>query len=157
MHRLRLRSSRRCALTGLLLMTALPAAVAEPVPEPILPGALEWASPPSIPGLASAWVIGSEGGAGTYVLRVRLARGARIPPHTHPDERYTVVLSGTLYVGFGAVFDPARLVAMPAGTVYVAPAAVPHYLWARDGDVEYQEAGVGPTGTRWAGQPADTR
>ena len=34
---------------------------------------------------------------------------------------------------------------VPAGALYVAPANVPHSLWARDGDVIYQEAGVGPT------------
>jgi quercetin dioxygenase-like cupin family protein len=149
--------SRRVSLTCLMLLPAFLATAADPVPEPIRPADLEWSSPPGLPGLASAWIIGSQAAAGTYVLRVRLGRGARIPPHTHPDERHTVVLSGTLYVGFGEVFDPARLVAMPRGTVYVAPANVPHFLWARDGEVEYQEAGVGPTGTVWAGQPADPR
>jgi hypothetical protein len=29
--------------------------------------------------------------------------------------------------------------------VYVAPQGVPHYVYAKDGDVVYQEAGVGPT------------
>lgn len=73
--------------------------------------------------------------------------GGRIPPHTHPDARNATVLAGTLHVGFGATFDAARLVAIPGGAVYVAPANVPHYGWAKDGDVLYQEAGVGPTGT----------
>jgi hypothetical protein len=38
-------------------------------------------------------------------------------------------------------------VAVPAGGLYVAPASQPHTLWARDGEVVYQEAGTGPTGT----------
>jgi hypothetical protein len=57
------------------------------------------------------------------------------------------VLSGTIYVGFGATFDEAKMVAVPAGGVYVAPAKVPHYVWAKDGEAVYQEAGVGPTAT----------
>ena len=65
----------------------------------------------------------------------------------HPDERSSTVLSGTIYVGFGEIFDEARLVAIPAGAVYVAPANVPHYVWAKDGEAVYQEAGVGPTAT----------
>lgn len=32
------------------------------------------------------------------------------------------------------------MVAVPAGT--------PHFLWARDGEVEYQKSEVGPSGAR---------
>ena len=39
------------------------------------------------------------------------------------------------------------MVAIPEGAVYVAPANVSHYLWAKDGDVVFQEGGVGPTAT----------
>jgi quercetin dioxygenase-like cupin family protein len=92
-------------------------------------------------------VLGAEKQEGTYVQRVILATGARIPPHTHPDSRYSTVLSGTLYVAFGAKPADADFVAVPAGGLYVAPASQPHTLWARDGEVVYQEAGTGPTGT----------
>ena len=57
------------------------------------------------------------------------------------------MLAGTVYVGFGENFNEAEVVAIPAGAVYIAPANVPHYLWAKEGDVMYQEAGMGPTGT----------
>lgn len=116
-------------------------------PAPILPAALHWFSPPGNAAVRAAWVLGAEDRPGAYLLRVRLAADARLPPHAHPDARHTTVLSGTLYVGFGAAFDSARVVAVPVGAVYVAPAGVAHYLWARDGAVEYQEAGVGPTAT----------
>jgi quercetin dioxygenase-like cupin family protein len=119
----------------------------EPQPKPVLPGSLVWVSPPSLPDIKTSWVLGAESQAGTYVLRVMLRKGARIPAHTHPDTRYTTVLSGTLYVGFGEVGDDSKMVAVPAGAVYVAPAGVPHYLHARDGRVVYQEGGSGPTAT----------
>ena len=45
------------------------------------------------------------------------------------------------------MFDESKVVAIPAGGVYVAPANVAHYVWARDGEAIYQEAGVGPTAT----------
>lgn len=115
---------------------------------PILPDQLQWTTPPNIPAVRSAWILGTEQQVGTYVVRVVLAANGRIPPHTHPDTRYSTVLSGTLYVGFGAKFDAAALVAVPAGGVYVAPAGIAHFLWARDGEVTYQEAGTGPTGTK---------
>jgi quercetin dioxygenase-like cupin family protein len=121
--------------------------------DPVLPSALKWASPPQIPGLRGAWVLGSESGTGTYVQRVILQQGARIPLHTHPDTRYSTVLSGTLYVSFGNATDDRSFVAVPAGGLYVAPANQPHTLWARDGEVVYQEAGTGPTGTAMVPAP----
>lgn len=132
---------------GLVWVVAQAMAAQPAAPQPILPETLQWAGPPNNPLLKAAWVVGAEGEPGPYALRVKLAAGGRIPPHTHPDTRYSTVLSGTLYVGFGAVADDARVVAVPAGAVYVAPGKVPHYLYAKDGDVIYQEGGVGPTAT----------
>lgn len=117
------------------------------VPAPVLPETLRWGSPPNLPGIQGAWIIGSEKSPGHYVLRVKLASGARIPPHTHPDERNTTVLAGTIYVGFGEFFAEDTVVAVPTGAVYIAPANVPHYIWSKEGEAIYQEAGVGPTET----------
>jgi quercetin dioxygenase-like cupin family protein len=128
------------------ILTAVAAAAGD-APAPVLPDSLHWVSPPNIPGLEAAWVIGQEQKLGPYILRVRIAAGGRIPPHTHPDERNSTVLAGTIYVGFGEAFDEKKIVAIPAGAVVVVPAGVPHYVWARDGEAMYQEAGVGPTGT----------
>lgn len=116
-------------------------------PRVVLPQALTWFSPPNIPSLQGAWALGEEKKAGPYILRVKLAAGGRTPPHTHPDERNNTVLSGTLYVGFGKTFDEKNAVAVPAGGIYVIPPNVAHYVWAKDGDVVYQEAGIAPTGT----------
>lgn len=139
---------------GLVLIAALSVAAAtQPnAPVPILPDSLEFAGLPAMPGAESAQVVGEPQKAAPYLLRVRLAAGARIPPHTHPDERNSTVLSGTIYVGFGETFDEKKMVAIPAGAVYVAPAGVPHYVWAKDGPAIYQEAGNGPTGTRFLGR-----
>lgn len=139
-------SARRLLAIALLPVAVL--AVAQvPSVQPILPDALRWTSPPTIPGLKGAWLLGSEKEAGTYVQRVVLAAGARIPTHTHPDTRYSTILSGTLYVAFGDKPADKDFVAIPAGALYVAPAGQAHTLWARDGEVTYQEAGNGPTGT----------
>jgi len=116
-------------------------------PKPINPDSLKWISPPNNTSLHAAWVLGSGNDSGTYVLRVMLDKGGKIPPHTHPDKRYSTVLSGTLYVGFGESIEESGMVAVGAGEVYVAPANVPHYLWAKEGEVTYQEAGEGPTAT----------
>jgi quercetin dioxygenase-like cupin family protein len=118
-----------------------------PLPIPMLAERLTWVSPPTLPALQSAWMLGTESQTGLYLLRVKRTPGGRIPPHDHPDERTTTVLSGTLYVGFGETFDETKVVAIPSGAVYVAPAEVPHYIWAKEGEVWCQEMGMGPTGT----------
>lgn len=116
-------------------------------PKPIIPDTLKWSGPPSIPNLSAAWVTGNEKDTGTYIIQVKLKAKGIIPPHSHPDTRYTTVLSGTLYVGFGKTTEDSMMVAIPTGAVYCAPANVPHYLKSKTGDVIYQEVGVAPTGT----------
>lgn len=139
-------------ITALLLAGITSTVLAQEVtaPTPILPSDLKWQASPAIKGAESVWVIGAADRKGIYAQRVRLAQGAMISPHTHTDERFSVVLSGTIYVGFGTEFDESQVVAIPTGGVYIAPAGVPHYVWAKDGVAEYQESGVGPTSTAFA-------
>jgi len=135
-----------------MLVAAGAAAGSPGDPVPVLPDTCLWSGPATNPALLASWLVGAEDQAGLYAVRVKLDAGGSIPPHTHPDTRYSTVLEGTLWVGFGAERDDARLVAVPKGAVYVAPAGVPHFLVAREGDVEYQESGVGPTATVLAAQ-----
>lgn len=121
--------------------------MADAKPQVIHPDQMPWISPPALSGLSASWMLGKETEQTPYLLRVILRQGTQIPVHTHPDERQTTVLKGTLYVGFGDTFDAQQLVAVPEGSVYIAPAHQAHYLWAKDGDVLYQEAGIGPTRT----------
>ncbi|MFM9942980.1 MAG: cupin domain-containing protein [Hyphomicrobiaceae bacterium] len=118
-------------------------------PAPIMPDAIKWTSPPTLPGVQTAWVLGAGDKPGAYTLRVKIAQGSRIPPHTHPEERHGTVLSGTMYLGFSPTFDESKAIAIPAGGVWVAPSNVPHFLWAKDGEVVFQCAGVGPSGTHF--------
>jgi len=131
----------------LVMCLTISVQAADNTPQPISVANLPWINPPGISGVQLKWILGSEQHTGLYALRVKLEKGARIPPHTHPDERNSTVLSGTLYAGFGERFEESNMVAIHAGDVYVAPAGIPHYLYAKDGDVVYHEAGYGPTGS----------
>lgn len=136
--------------TLILAGVAIASQAQQAPPVPILPDDLKWQGSPTLPGAESVWVIGSADKQGIYAQRVRLAHDAKIAPHVHSDKRFSVVLAGTIYVGFGATFDAASVVAIPTGGVYIAPAGVSHYVWARDGAAEYQESGVGPTSTTFS-------
>ncbi len=55
------------------------------------------------------------------------------------------MLSGTYWSGVGETFDATRLEVFPAGSFYVIPAGLPHFSAVLEGEVEFQEAGVGPS------------
>lgn len=129
-------------LTGITAVNAQSTA-----PVAIVSDELNWISPALIAGLRFTWINGNETDPGLYVLRVKLESGTKIPPHSHPDQRLSTVLSGTLYVGFGEFFDQNALIEIKAGDAYIAPAQTPHFIWAKHGAVEYQETGLGPTAT----------
>lgn len=97
-------------------------------------------------GVTLALVTGDPAKAGLYTTHATMAAGSRVAPHTHPDPRITVVTDGTMYVGVGEVFDPARLVAYPEGSVFVTPADVPHFMLAKDGATSVLDSGAGPSG-----------
>jgi quercetin dioxygenase-like cupin family protein len=93
----------------------------------------------------AATLTGAQGAAGLYTIRVRIARGGRIAPHTHPDERTLTVVSGEVYYGFGETVDMGAAKLYGAGAVFTVPAGAPHWAEATTSDVVYQEAGMGPT------------
>lgn len=101
-----------------------------------------------------AMVYGDTAKPGIYVQRVKFAPGFKIMPHWHPDEvRTIVVLSGTLYFGYGEKWDESKLKAFPAGTFFTEPPRAPHFAWAKDGEVLLQITAVGPTGVTMVEQP----
>lgn len=140
------------AISMLLASAAVLAQTEATAPAPVMPGAIKWTSPSALPGVQTAWVLGAGDKAGAYLLRVKFAPGSRIPPHSHPEERSGTVLSGTVYLGFGPTFDESKAVAIPAGGVWVAPANVPHFLWAKDGEAVFQCGGIGPSATNFVKQ-----
>ena len=131
-------------LLGLILACATPA-LADSDTRPLfkLPQEIEFSGPPDQ--LQSAVVFGDPTKPGLYVQRFRFPPGLKVPPHWHPDEmRTVVVLSGTLYYAFGERWDESKLAPLPAGSFFYEPPHVPHYAWAKDGEVILQLTAIGP-------------
>ncbi len=80
-----------------------------------------------------------------YELRVHLKKGGIIVPHSHTDTRYVTVLAGELISGRGTVIDLKHTIRYPAGSYFIIPAGTIHFAQALNGDVVYQESGIGPT------------
>ncbi|MEM8792131.1 MAG: cupin domain-containing protein [Pseudomonadota bacterium] len=116
----------------------------------IEPGTTALQPLPAFPGVSNGFLIGAFDRAGLYAAEGEMAAGSTFPPHTHPDTRLTIVISGTMYLGEGTTADPARLIAYPAGTAAITPGGTPHYMAAQDGDVRVLEIGAGPSGFAFA-------
>ena len=84
---------------------------------------IAWSANPMLPpGVQVAVLAGDPAKADLYVMRVKIPANIQIKPHSHPDAvRMITVLSGTLYLGFGAVFDADKLVPMAPGTFFTEP------------------------------------
>ena len=109
------------------------------------PQDIVWAQRRAAPDVFYAAIYGDPARAGPYAFRVRAQAGHMLPAHTHPDERTITVLSGTYWAGVGEAYSPAKLIAFPAGSFYVVPAGLPHFSAVLEGEVVFQESGVGPS------------
>ncbi|HTE43890.1 MAG TPA: cupin domain-containing protein, partial [Gemmatimonadaceae bacterium] len=87
----------------------------------------------------------------SFVIRLKLADGAKVPPHWHPIDEHVTVISGTFYMGTGETVDESAAVAMIAGAYALMPKEVRHFAWASEETV-VQIHGVGPFKTFFVGQ-----
>jgi quercetin dioxygenase-like cupin family protein len=134
---------------ALALCAALSGVLAQEAPPVTAPDQVAWKPLAPAPGVDIAFLAGAADKPGLYELRVRMAPGSVIAPHTHPDTRYFTILSGDLYAGVGPDFKPETARKLSAGSFMVMQAGVPHYVLAKDGPVVFQDSGIGPTGTQW--------
>jgi quercetin dioxygenase-like cupin family protein len=138
---------KACITSGLLsasLLLGANLAVADDTRIVKLPQDISFTGPPE--GVQIAVLYGDPAKPGLYVLRLKLAPGAKVMPHTHPEEvRTLTVLSGTLYFGLGDQWDESKLTPYPAGTFFSELPSVPHFVAAKDGEVIFQATGIGPT------------
>lgn len=147
----RLRRIVRHIIRAAIVVAALPHALAAQSAAPVVPklqvqpDQLRWVAGGN--GIQTATVVGDPSKPGVYVTRLRFAKGTRIAPHLHPDERVAVVLSGSMYFGYGDAFDESALVHMVPGSTWTEPPKTAHFAFAKDEDVVIQVTGIGPSGT----------
>ena len=95
-------------------------------------------------GISSAVLSGSPSTEGSpFVIRIKMADGATIPPHWHPIDEHLTVVSGTFHMGIGETFDQSTAKAMTVGSYGVMPKDVRHFAWAT-GETVVQVHGIGP-------------
>lgn len=123
----------------MLLALILAAAVA------VTPDTIVWKdAPPTLPaGSKIAVLEGNPQSHGIFTMRVRIPAGASLPPHMHPRDERVTVLSGAVELGFGIKADRSSTRRYGAGSFYVNPPNVAHYIFFPEETV-LQMTGIGP-------------
>jgi quercetin dioxygenase-like cupin family protein len=136
---------RACLALVTALATSTAAATAAAGPTIVTPDSIAWA-PGTGPetGAKIAVLEGNPDKAGPYTVRLQLPSGGKFGPHSHQDVEHVTVLSGTLLVGLGDVFDASKMKALPPGSYVVIPAGLHHFAMAR-GETVLQIHGTGPS------------
>jgi quercetin dioxygenase-like cupin family protein len=148
-------SVMRAAILITLLAASVLNAQTPPKPDPpigLTPEAMVWTDgPPTLPGGSKMAVIeGSPKSDGMFTMRVRIPAGSAIPPHWHPRQERVTVLSGAVDLGFGSVANAGNTKRYRAGSFYVNPPRVMHFLFFPEA-TEMQMTGIGP----WELQTSD--
>ena len=68
--------------------------------------------------------------SGDYTIRLKLPDGYKIAPHTHPYRENVTVISGTLKVGMGDMFDAGKMMSFGAGSFAYLDPSMHHYAAA---------------------------
>jgi quercetin dioxygenase-like cupin family protein len=129
-------------LLGALTATS---AIAASAPTIVTPGTIAWtAGTGPEEGVQVAVLEGDPSKAGPYTVRLNIPSGGKFLPHSHRDVEHVTVISGTLLVGLGDVFDASKMKALPAGSYVVIPAGLHHFAMAQGATI-LQIHGTGPS------------
>ena len=115
-----------------------------------LPKEIKWVA--NAGGSEQAILFGDPSKAGLYIVLTKWTPHHNSRPHSHPNDRYITVLSGTWWVNTGANYDPDGMKPVPAGSYVVHYGNQIHYDGAKDGEVILQIVGMGPATSRAAEQ-----
>jgi quercetin dioxygenase-like cupin family protein len=91
-----------------------------------------------------------------FAMRLKMPKGYRIAPHTHPKPEIVTVISGTARLGMGETPDPAKAKVLPAGSFFAMSPGMPHYFLADDETV-IQLNSTGPWSLTYVNPKDDPR
>ena len=106
------------------------------------PADIKWST--SASGNSTAVLYGDPSKPGMYIVLTKWSPGHMSMPHSHPNDRFITVISGTWWVGTGPNYDPASTKAIPAGSFVTHYGKQIHYDGAKDGECLLQIVGMGP-------------
>jgi hypothetical protein len=106
------------------------------------PENIKWTG--SADGPKQAILFGDPSKPGLYGVLTKWTPHHMSRPHTHPNDRYIYVISGTWWVGWGPKYDPDSTAPMPAGSFVQHFGKQIHYDGAKDEECVLEIVGMGP-------------
>ena len=124
----------------------------------LLPQEIKWSpGPPSIqPGAEVAVLFGDPAKDGLFAMRLKLPKGYKIAPHTHPKPEVVTVISGTFRLGMGETADQSKGKPLTAGGFFAMPPGMAHFAFA-DEDTVVQLNSTGPWSLNYVNAADDPR
>ena len=107
------------------------------------PAELTWKDLPSLPGVKIAVIEGPLTQAVPIMFRLKFPANYSVPPHSHPGIEHITIISGTLNMGMGDVFDRTKTRALTPGNVAIMPPGTHHFVWTSEETVG-QVHSIGP-------------
>ena len=89
-------------------------------------------------------VFGDSTKPGLYGIVIKWPPHQNTRPHSHPNDRFVTVLSGTWWINTGAKFDPDHMVPIKPGSFVVHHANEIHYDATKDDPAMIYIVGMGP-------------
>ena len=81
--------------------------------------------------------------SGDFTVRLKMPDGYKIAPHWHPHRENVTVISGSLKVGMGDMFDESKMGTFAAGSFAFLDPNMHHYVMAQ-GETVVQVHGMAP-------------
>lgn len=154
-----MKSALPTLIASLTLAAASTVALAETAEHKIIPTQdIKWVpAPASIPpGAQAAVLYGDPTKDGLFVLRLKLPKGYRIPPHSHSGNEIVTVISGTFQLGSGETADRSKIQSLPAGSFFAYSPGMVHYAFTEEETV-VQISTNGPWGIKFVNPQDDPR
>jgi len=122
------------------------------------PQEIKWApGPASLPPGAQATVLyGDPSKEGMFAFRLKMPKGYRIAPHSHPKPEIVTIISGTFRLGMGDSADRNKASSLPAGSFFAMSPGMVHYAIA-DEDTVIQLNSTGPWSLTYVNPKDDPR
>ncbi len=98
-------------------------------------------------GVQTVLLYGDPAKPGPYAFEIHVPAHTRIESHTHRDDRFATVISGSWFFGYGREATDATVRPLTTGGFYTEPAGAPHFAFTRDEPAVVRITGNGPSDT----------
>jgi pimeloyl-ACP methyl ester carboxylesterase len=106
-----------------------------------------------LPGIRTVLLYGDPAKPGPYMLEIHVPPNTAIAAHTHRDDRFATVISGTWFFGYGNTAN-AAVKPLTAGGFYTEPGDAAHFAFTRSDPAVVRLTGNGPSDTSYVAASA---